>query len=62
MPELRCGSKLHGIGIDASTIEVKCSSSFCGAAPGVTVLHRFNINTGELLDTDVFRDIPKKGK
>ena len=58
--ELRCKGTLHGILEDDHTIEVKCVRRICGHAPGVVVLHRFNIDTGEYT-TSRFRD-PKKGK
>lgn len=54
--ELRCSSKLHGILRDDGTIEVKCDSKFCGHAPGVVVLHRFNAQTGELVETLNFKN------
>jgi hypothetical protein len=52
--ELRCDSKLHGIVVDQA-IEIKCNSQFCGAAPGVTVLHRFDPDTGQLLSTNQYK-------
>jgi hypothetical protein len=49
MMELRCEAKLHGIVEDGQgTLEVKCDSRFCGHRPGVVVLHRFNLATGEV--------------
>lgn len=55
MHELRCDNKLHGM-IEDSIFEVKCDSRFCGAGPGVTVLHRFNTQTGELVSTNRYRN------
>jgi hypothetical protein len=49
--ELRCkGNKLHGLVVTPATgvIEFRCSSRFCGKEPGVVVLHRFDLETGEL--------------
>lgn len=37
-------------------IEVSCPSRWCGKRPGVTILHTFSIKTGELLDTQRFRN------
>lgn len=54
--ELRCPSKLHGILLEGGMVEVKCDSKFCGHAPGVVVLHRFDLNTGELVETVNFRN------
>lgn len=52
--ELRCSSKKHAEIID-EVIEIKCNSKFCGAAPGVTILHRFNL-AGVLIETKKYRD------
>lgn len=62
MHELRCQGKLHGVIIAPNTIEVKCGSKFCGAGPGVVVLHRFDSVTGTLLETDTFRDLSGSSK
>lgn len=53
--DLRCGAKKHGELAD-SLVEIKCSSRFCGAAAGVVVIHRFDVTTGELVDTRQFKD------
>jgi hypothetical protein len=58
--DLRCESKLHGKVDDEHFIEFKCSSRFCGARPGVVVIHRFDLVTGER-STRKFKD-PRKGK
>jgi hypothetical protein len=50
--ELRCDSRiLHGIMVAPDVIEMPCRSRWCGKLPGVVVLHRFNIKTGELIET-----------
>jgi len=55
--ELRCpGNKLHGIIVSDGVLEVKCDSKFCGHGPGVVVLHRFDINTGEVLGTKTYKN------
>jgi len=62
--ELRCDSRiLHGIMLTAGSgiLEVPCRSRWCGKQPGVVVLHRFNINTGELVETLRFSE-PKETK
>lgn len=59
MIEIRCESKLHGT-IEEDVIEVKCRSKFCGAGPGVVVLHRFKIPSGGLIETVRYAD-PGKG-
>lgn len=60
--DLRCpGNKKHGM-IVGGLIEVKCDSRFCGARSGVTVLHRFNSSTGELVETQKFKDPGKEQK
>jgi len=57
--ELRCQKKLHGK-IDGNVIELGCQSRFCGKRPGLVVLHRFNVQTGELIDTRRFADPVKE--
>ncbi len=60
MIELRCDMRiLFGI-IDGEAIEVKCKSHRCGAGDGVVVLHRFSLETGELIGTNRYRN-PRKG-
>jgi hypothetical protein len=56
--ELRCdeGRILHGKLLDNGLVEVKCRSRFCGATRGLVVLHRFNLDTGELVETQVFKN------
>lgn len=51
--ELRCsGNKVHGILVEEEAeephgiLEVRCDSKFCGKAPGVVVLHRFDLSDG----------------
>lgn len=57
---LRCPHRMFGKVTkppisDPVEIEVACPSRWCGKRPGVTVLHVFSINTGELLDTRRFQ-------
>lgn len=62
--ELRCDNGiLHGIMVTEGygIIEVPCRSRWCGKVAGVVVLHRFNINTGELVETLRFSE-PKVTK
>lgn len=54
--DLRCESKKFGELTEDGQLEVKCPSKFCGAAPGIVVLHRFDALTGELLGSKRFRD------
>jgi hypothetical protein len=57
MPELRCPHKMHGdLDGDACTVTMKCSNSRCGARSGVVVLHKFDLFTGKLIETKVFKD------
>lgn len=53
--DVRCEHKMHGRLTDGGLFEVKCDSGFCGAAPGVVVLHLFSILTGELVETKRFK-------
>jgi hypothetical protein len=52
--EIRCDSKKFGELLDG-IIEIKCSSKFCGAEPGVIVLHKFDL-WGKLIDTVRLRE------
>lgn len=58
--DLRCGSKKHAV-LVGDILEVKCSSRFCGAGPGITVTHKFDLNTGKLLGTNKYKD-PARGR
>jgi hypothetical protein len=61
--ELRCGAKLHGTVEDgAGTLEVKCDSRFCGHRSGVVVLHKFDLHTGEVIDTVQYKAPMRGGK
>lgn len=53
--EFRCANSLHFKRL-GDVIEVKCRSKRCGAGGGNVVLHRFNINTGELVETQQYKD------
>lgn len=56
---LRCISKKHAEVIDDHTIEIKCSSRFCGAGRGIVILHRFDL-ISKSCTTRIFRDPFKK--
>jgi hypothetical protein len=53
---IRCEGRIHGEITDEGVIEVKCRSERCGARAGVVVLHRFDQETGELIETKRFSD------
>lgn len=59
--DLRCPAKKHGVVVRDGVVEIKCDSRFCGAEQGVTVLHRFDVTTGELVETVQFKDPGRKG-
>jgi hypothetical protein len=62
MHELRCNGRLHGrLDAERGTLEVTCPRRGCGAQKGVVVLHTFDIITGQLLDTELFRT-PQVGR
>ena len=57
MIELRCDAKKFGeLFTEDDVLEVKCNSRFCGAEPGVVVIHGFDMATGKLVGTERFRD------
>ncbi len=50
--EIRCDGTMHArFDAEKQWLEVKCVRRRCGATAGVTVLHRFNIHTSELVET-----------
>lgn len=53
--QLRCEHKLHGIIVEPGVMEVRCDSRFCGAKRGVAVLHRFDVATGKLIGTKMYK-------
>jgi hypothetical protein len=60
--ELRCANGiLHGVVFDGS-IEVSCKSRRCGKVPGVIVLHTFDLRTGKLLSTRLFKNPEERGE
>lgn len=57
MTELRCDSGiLHAVLTDEGYLEVKCRSNRCGKERGVVVIHRFNAQTGNLIETRRFQE------
>jgi hypothetical protein len=52
--EVRCPNKLHLI-LGDGFVETTCNSKFCGKAPGIVVLHRWSIETGDLIQTLKFK-------
>lgn len=58
--DIRCPSKKFAVLVSEDTLEIKCSSRFCGAKQGVVVLHRYSIKTGELLETNRYKDPERK--
>jgi hypothetical protein len=53
--DLRCQSRKHAE-LNDGYVEVRCRSKHCGHEAGVVVIHRFNPGTGELMNTNRFRD------
>ena len=58
MKELRCPSKLLAQVTEQGLIELPCDSRWCGKQPGLVILHRFNAETGELVQTLKFKAPP----
>ena len=60
--DLRCdGGKKFAELIEPGVIEVRCTDRYCGARKGVIVLHRFNVNTGDLIETKRYKN-PERSK
>jgi len=53
---LRCSSRLHGVVVESGRLEIKCKSPRCGAAKGIVVLHYFDLQSGEMVDTKRYQD------
>lgn len=66
MIELRCdnGIKFGELFEERAVVEFRCRSSRCGHEPGVIVLHEFDVETGKLLGTDLYREpsVEKEGR
>lgn len=61
MTDLRCERRLHGrlLRIDGRPVlEISCRSALCGKRDGVVVLHYWSCETGELLNTKRFKEVP----
>lgn len=54
--DLRCTSKKHAILVPGEYLEVKCDSRFCGAKRGTVVLHRFDLQTGQMIKTIQYKN------
>lgn len=62
--QLRCPNQILFGELDQGdgVLEVKCRSARCGAGAGKVILHRFDIHTGNFLETKVFLDPVKLKK
>lgn len=60
--DFRCPSSLHARLTEQGFVEVACKSRWCGKKPGIVVLHRFNAETGELVETLQFKAPPTPDK
>lgn len=56
MKNLTCASgRLLGI-IEEHFVEIACRSTKCGKRPGVVVIHRFDMSTGECVSTKRYQE------
>ena len=63
MTDVRCDNGILFGRLERGVLEVKCRSQRCGAYPGIVVLHRFDLATGELVATNRYKDFqPKRGQ
>lgn len=53
--ELRCSGTIHGI-MRGGLLEVKCRSIKCSRGRPVNVFHYFDPDTGELVETKVYKN------
>jgi len=58
--EIRCDSRRLFAKIEDGVLEVTCRSNRCGYEAGVVVLHRFAMDTGELIDTRRYKSAGKE--
>ena len=62
--DLRCPHRKFGVLVQPSVtpglVEMSCPSRWCGKAPGVVVIHRFNTATGQLVSTRSFKEPVKE--
>lgn len=58
--ELRCANKLHAVVVAPGVLEFACRSRFCGWEAGRVILHRFEVDTGKLIDTKEYKSIELK--
>lgn len=54
--DLRCEFKLFGRLTDDGLLEVKCNTDRHAHGKGVVVFHYFDLNTGNMKDTRIFRE------
>ena len=60
MKELRCDNRLHGIMVRPGVFEVVCRNPLCGGGKGTAVLHQFDVKTGRLIETKMYKSPNKK--
>ncbi len=58
MIHLTCDNRRQPVNIDPNEgwIEVRCRDRYCGAGEGFVVIHRFKMQSGELMYTERFKD------
>lgn len=58
--DLRCNNGILFGTLEDGVLEVKCRSRRCGHEAGSVVLHRFDLTTGELKGTLMFKNPAEK--
>lgn len=56
MQELRCDNQILFGTLHGTVLEVRCRSNRCGKEPGVVIIHRFSLQTGDLVETLKYKD------
>lgn len=58
MIHLACDSRRLNVTVDPKEqwIEVRCRDRYCGAGKGSVVIHRFKLQSGELMYTSRFKE------
>lgn len=56
MQDLRCSGRQLLAKLGEGFIEFSCKNVRCGKEPGVVVIHRFLLPSGELVNTRLYKD------
>lgn len=59
--DLRCEGDLYGrYDPETHSVEVRCKRRKHGAQPGIIILHTISLDTGQVVETQKYRDPSRK--